>query len=431
MDHSVNRREFIGTAAGMAAGMVLPEAVRGAGIGERDIRLGIIGVGGRGQHLLGMMLRQQGAQVPAVCDIVPQRADQAAEIVAKGRGKRSETYTKGPEDYLRMLQRDDLDAVVVATPMQLHAAMSVAAMRAGKHVLSEVAAACTLEECWDLVRAVEETGKTYMLSENCCYVRECLMLKNMIERGLFGKITYAECAYVHDCRVLSFNPDGSLAWRGRLHVDFIGNLYPTHSIGPIAQSMGINRTDRFASLVAFMNRPEGHAKYAAERFGKDHPSSKIKWQAGDSCNALIRTEHGAVVDIRYDTSSPRPVVSTTHYLIQGTKGVYVFDGQRIYIEGRSKANTWEQSLRYLEEFEHPLWKQWGKEAGDSGLVGGDYMTTRAFIEALRAGTKAPIDVYDAVVWSSLMPLTAASIRAGGQPQAFPDFMKGATTRKSS
>ena len=431
MDSGINRREFMGTAAGVAAGMVLPQAVTAAGIGQRDVRLGIIGTGGRGRHLMGMFLRQKGAQVPAVCDIVPQRANQAAETVAKARGKRPETYTKGPEDYRRMLQREDLDAVLVATPMQLHAVMSVAAMRAGKHVLSEVAAACTLDECWDLVRTVEATGKTYMLAENCCYVRECLMLLNMIEQGVFGKITYAECAYVHDVRFLSFEPNGSLAWRGKLHVDFIGNLYPTHSIGPVAQCMGINKTDRFASLVAVMNRPECHALYAAEKFGKDHPATKTQWQAGDSCNALIRTANGATLDIRYDSSSPRPVVSTTHYLLQGTKGVYLFDGRRIYIEGRSKANTWEESSRYLSEFEHPLWKKWGKEAGDSGLVGADYVTTRMFLETLRAGTKPPIDVYDAVAWSSIMPLSAASIRAGGEPQAFPDFMKGATTKRSS
>ncbi len=431
MGHGINRREFIGTAAGAAAGMVLPQAATAAGIGQRDVRLGIIGAGGRGQHLMGIFLRHRGVQVPAVCDIIPDRARQAAATVAKARSKPSETYTKGPEDYLRMLRRDDLDAVLVATPMQLHAVMSVAAMRAGKHVLSEVAAACTLEECWDLVRAVEETHKTYMLAENVCYVRECLMLKNMIERGLFGQMTYAECAYVHDVRFLSFKPDGSLAWRGRLHVDHVGNLYPTHSIGPVAKGMGINKTDRFVSLVALMNRPQGHALYAARKFGKDHPSAKIKWQAGDSCTALIKTANGALVDIRYDTSSPRPVISTTHYLLQGTKGVYLFDGRRIYIEGRSKLNMWEQSSRYLKEFEHPLWKKWGRQAGDSGLVGGDYVMAGVFLDTLRAGTSSPIDVYDAVVWSSIMPLSAASIRAGGKPQAFPDFMKGAQTGKSS
>jgi len=322
-----------------------------------------------------------------------------------------------------MLQRDDLDAIIVTTPMQDHARMSAAALRAGKHVFSEVAAAMTLDECWDLVRAVEQTGKTYMMAENCCYYRECMMILNMVEQGLFGELTYAECGYVHDCRFLSFKPDGSLTWRGRLHTDFIGNLYPTHAIGPIAQWMGINKTDRFTSLVASMNRPAGHAIYAAKKLGKDHPATKIKWRAGDSCNALIKTANGALIEIRYDTSSTRPVESTTHYLLQGTKGAYLYDGRRIYVEGRTKGSAWEKSSRYEREFDHSLWRKWGKAASGAGHGGADYFTTRVFLETLRAGTKPPIDVYDAVAWSSIIPLSAASIRAGGKPQPFPDFKK--------
>ena len=103
MDSGINRREFMGTAAGLAAGMALPEAVTAAGIGRRDVRLGIIGTGGRGQHLTRMFLRHEGTQVPAVCDLVPARAGRAAVTVERAHGKRSETYTKGPKDYLRML----------------------------------------------------------------------------------------------------------------------------------------------------------------------------------------------------------------------------------------------------------------------------------------------------------------------------------------
>ena len=431
MDRSINRREFIGTAAGVAAGAALSEAAAAAGIGGRDIRLGVIGTGGRGQYLMQVMLGHKGTQVPAVCDIVASKANRSAEAIQKARGKRAETYTKGPKDYLRMLERDDLDAVLVTTPMQLHAEMSVAAMRAGKHVFSEVAAAMTLEECWDLVRTVETTKKIYMLAENCCYYRECMMLLNMIQQGLFGKMTYAECAYVHDCRSLSFKPDGSLTWRGQLHTDYIGNLYPTHAIGPVAQCMGINKTDRFTSLTASMNRPEGHRVYAIRKFGKDHPATQVKWLAGDSCNAMIKTANGNLVEIRYDTSSTRPVERTTHYLLQGTEGAYLFDGCRIYIEGRTKGTGWEKSSGYLKEYDHPLWQQWGEAAGGAGHGGADYFTTRAFLETLRAGTKPPIDVYDAVVWSSITPLSAASIQAGGKPQAFPDFMKGAKPAKRS
>lgn len=247
-----------------------------------------------------------------------------------------------------MCGRDDLDAVVVAVPMPIQGPVSAAAMRAGKHVLSEVAPAITLEQCWDLVRAAEESGKTYMLAENVCYFRDMKMVQNMLAQGVFGKLTYAECGYIHDLRHRGFNADGSPNEVAMMFLTMMGNLYPTHAIGPVAQFMGIYRTDRFVSLAAATSVSEAVQHYAAKRFNKDHPSAKIKWQAGDS-----------------------------------------------------------------------------------GLLGADYVTTRVFLETLRAGTKPPIDVYDAVAWSSIMPLSAALIRAGGKPQAFPDFMKGAKARTSS
>src|SRR5690606_18218897 len=104
---------------------------------------------------------------------------------------------------------------------------------AGKHVLSEVIAANTLEECWELVEAVERTGGTYMMAENYCYMRPNLMVETIAERGLFGRVTHLEGAYVHDCRILYANPDGSLTWRGELRRTRDCVYYPTHSLGPV------------------------------------------------------------------------------------------------------------------------------------------------------------------------------------------------------
>ncbi len=134
--------------------------------------------------------------------------------------------------------------------MQIHAAMSIDAMQAGKHVLSEVAAAMTIDECWGLIHAAEKTGKIYMLSENCCYYESVMAILNMVRKGIFGELTYAECGYVHDCSSLMFEVSGALTWRGEMARDYCGNLYPTHSLGPVARWMEINRGDRLVSLVA-------------------------------------------------------------------------------------------------------------------------------------------------------------------------------------
>ncbi|MBN1343342.1 MAG: Gfo/Idh/MocA family oxidoreductase [Phycisphaerae bacterium] len=431
MERGMKRREFLGAAAGAAAGMILPETVMSVGIGERNIRLGYVGVGKRGTQLVECMFRHKGIVVPAVCDMDAKAADRASGLVEKAGGKRPETYTKGPKDYVRMFERDDLDAIVVAVPMPIQGPISGAAMRAGKHVLSEVAPAITLEQCWDLVRAVEESGKTYMLAENVCYFRDMMMLQNMLAQGVFGRLTYAECGYIHDMRHLGFNADGSPTAVAMMFITMIGNLYPTHAIGPVAQFMGIGRTDRFVSLTAATSVSEAVQHYAARRFGKDHPSAKIKPRCGDMTNAFIKTGKGLLIELRFDMASTRPHPNPVQCLLQGTKAAYQADGRRIYIEGRSKGYDWESLDVYQKEYEHPLWRQFAEQAKGTGYDGADYFMTRAFVETLRTGAASPINVYDAALWASIIPLSAASIQAGGKPQAFPDFAAGATAKKPS
>jgi predicted dehydrogenase len=424
---SISRREFVGVAAGAAAGMIVPESLMSAGIGGRDIRLGYVGVGRRGTELLQCMFKHEGIGVPAVCDINPAAAARASGIVDNATGKPPETYTKGPKDYLRMYRRDDLDAIVVAVPMHIQGPIAAAAMRAGKHVLSEVAPAITMKQCWDLVRAAKQSGKTYMLAENVCYFRDLMMIQTMLDQGVFGKLTYAECGYIHDLRHRGFNADGSPNEVAMLFVTMIGNLYPTHAIGPVAQFMGIGRTDRLVSLAAATSVSEAVQHYAAKRFGKNHPSAKIKPRSGDMTNAFIKTAKGLLIELRFDMASTRPHPNPVQCLLQGTKAVYQADGRRIYIEGRSKSYAWESLDKYKEEYDHPLWRTFADKAKGTGYGGADYFMTRAFLETLRTGAPSPINVYDAALWASIIPLSAASIQAGGKPQTFPDFTKGTKT----
>ncbi len=427
MARRFNRREFMGTATAAAAGMISAKTVTSAGIGSRDIRLGYVGVGRRGTQLLECMFKHEGICVPAVCDINPKAADRASGIIAKARGSRPETYTKGPKDYLRMAKRDDLDAIIVAVPMPIQGPIAAASMRAGKHVLSEVAPAITLQQCWDLVRASEQSGRTYMLAENVCYFRDVMMVQNMLDQGVFGTLTYAECGYIHDLRHRGFNADGSLNDVAMMFLTMIGNLYPTHAIGPVAQFLGINRTDRFVSLAAATSISGAVSHYAAKRFGENHPSTRIKPRGGDMTNTFIKTAKGLLIEIRFDMASTRPHPNPVQCLLQGTRAVYQADGRRIYIEGKSKGYDWEPLENHAKEYEHPLWRKYANEAKGTGYGGADYFMTRAFVQTLRTGAASPIDVYDAALWASIIPLSAASIQAGGKPQAFPDFMKGAKT----
>ncbi len=423
MGNGLSRRELLrmGIAAGVATGF---ERIAVSESSSGPTRLGFIGVGGRGTYLLRVFLRLKEVDVTAVCDIDEAHVKRAQNVVQQARGSQSAGYSAGPTDYRRLLDRNDIEAVVIATPMQDHAVMSVDALRAGKHTLSEVAAACTLEECWALVEAVEKTNKLYMLAENYCYNRSCMTILNMVQQGLFGDLTYAECGYVHDCRAIKFRQDGSLTWRGELARDCIGNLYPTHSLGPVARWMGINRTDRLVSLVSMTTRQASIERYAATHFGKDNPATRVEFAVGDSTSTLIRTANGAVIDLRYDTASARPHPTTVYNALQGLTASYESDGERIWIEGVSKGYSWEPLSKHAERYDHPIWKRWQQEAEGSGHGGIDFLEVREFVDAIRSGGPSPIDVYDAVTWSSIIPLSAESIRGGGKPVEIPDFTRG-------
>jgi predicted dehydrogenase len=387
------------------------------------MRIGFIGVGGRGTELLRSILAHAEVAVPVICDINEANLRRAQDLVAKERGARPEGFSRGPDDYRRMLARDDFQAVVIATPQEEHARMSLDALRAGKFTGSEVPACTTLAECWDLVRTQRRTGTGYMLLENYRYSQPVMQVANMAAKGLFGELTYAECAYIHEIRAMRFTAKGELTWRGENVRDNIGDVYPTHSVGPVCGWMGINRTDRLVSMVTMASKPAALHDYAARRFGSDSLPANIRFRNGDTNNTLIRTAQGRLIAVRYDTASPRPS-SMGQYSLQGTHGAYLsaFGEHKVYVEGRSPEHTWEPLEKYKPQYQHPYWAERGVEATKAGHGGGDYFVLSDFLEAVRTG-RSPIDVYDATTWSSIRPLSALSIERGAEVE-IPDFKAG-------
>ncbi|MDF2668454.1 MAG: hypothetical protein K0R67_760 [Paenibacillus sp.] len=344
------------------------------------------------------------------------------------------TYT----DYAQLLEAPDVDAVLLATPLMMHARQAIQALRAGKHVLSEVIAAHTLEDAWELVETVEQTGLTYMLAENYCYMRPNMMIGNMIGQGVFGDITFVEGAYIHDCRRLTHYPDGELTWRGELQHNLNAMNYPTHSLGPLAQWLGINRTDELDYMSTYTSRNGSMTRYFQEQFGDSHPGSNPSyWQQGDSAVTTIRTKKGVVISLRLDWVSGRPH-NMTHYGLQGTKGAYLaarhdHEDPLVWIDGRSPGSSldlpgqekavWESLWAYRDEYEHPLWQRWLKEAEQAGHGGGDFFVIDEFVSSIHNKRRPAIDVYDAVTWSSVFPLSLQSVGTEGKPIQFPAFTK--------
>jgi hypothetical protein len=121
----------------------------------------------------------------------------------------------------------------------------------------------------------------------------------------------------------------------------------------------------------------------------------------------------------------------THYVLQGTQASYLsprYGGEDplLWITGRSPGERigteqWESLWTYSAEYEHPRWRERGAIAREAGHGGGDYFIVEDFVDAVLNGTPPAVDVYDAVTWSSIFPLSLESVREGGRPQPIPDF----------
>ncbi|MHB8898067.1 MAG: Gfo/Idh/MocA family protein [Thermoguttaceae bacterium] len=423
--NAFTRRDFLHAAATVTAGAALTRTMAAGGESQRPVRIGMVGIGSRGTGLLNTMLQFPGVQVPAVCDIAPDRTQQAQAMVEKATGTRPEVYTQGERDWQRLVERDDLDAVLTATPWDWHAPIMVAAMKAGKYAGTEVPAAITLDECWDLVRTSEATGMPCMMLENVCYFQDALALLRMVREGVFGNLLHAEVGYQHDCRSLMFTADGKLTWRGEHGATKNGNLYPTHPIGPVAQWMNINRGDRFTKISSVSTKATGLKQFATDKFGPDHPLARRDYALGDVNTSLLQTDGGLTVTLYFDLVTPRPYDLV--FRLQGTKGIHMGGAKgEIYLEGKSpQVHTYEPFAPYIDQYAHPLWTALQEQAKQHGGHGGsDYVTMYEFLKAVRDRTPFPQDVYDAATWSAIVPLSIASVAQKGAVVEFPDFTQG-------
>jgi predicted dehydrogenase len=428
---NLNRRDFIKKNTITGLGLAIAPSILNTSIPVREkVRLGFIGMGGRGTWLLNLALNNNDVEVNAVCDIKDEAANNAAKLVKDSGRQEPAIYAGHAESFRQLVARDDLDGIVIATPWLWHATMAVSGMKAGKYVAVEVPAATTEEECWDLVNTSEETGMPCMILENVCYRRDVMAVLNMVREGLFGELIHCHCGYQHDLRQVKFNPGvnfgpgarGEAEWRTFHSVNRNGDIYPTHGLGPIANYLNINRGNRFVSLTSVATKSRGLHEYIVQTAGEDHPNADIRFKLGDIVTTLIRTADGETVMISHDTNLPRPY--SLGFRVQGTKGLWMKDGDQIYIEGTSEPHSWESSEKYLEKYDHPLWKKYEEQAAGSGHGGMDFFVMHAYIESVKREVQTPLDVYDAATWSVVSSLSERSIANGGEPQDFPDFTRG-------
>jgi hypothetical protein len=354
-------------------------------------------------------------------------------------------YSNGDLDYKTLLKRDDIDAVIIASPWEWHIPQGIDALNAGKIVGMEVGGAIKLQDCWDIVNASEKTGLPVMAMENVCYRRDIMAVVNMVQQGLFGEILHLQGGYQHDLRGVLFN-DGvtpydsgvefgakgysEAKWRTNHYVNRNGENYPTHGLGPVSTMIDINRGNRLTKLSSVATKARGLHKYILEhpKGGPDHPNAKVKFKQGDIVNTQIQTANGETILLTLDTSSPRPY--NLGFRVQGTDGLWQdhhageMDRGMIHIEGKSKKHVWENPKDFLTNMDHPLWKRFAKDAEGSGHGGMDFFVDNAFIECIKRKIAFPLDVYDLATWYAVTPLSEASIAGGGKLMNIPDFTRG-------
>lgn len=399
---------------------------------KEKIKIGYIGCGRRGYGLLwGMFSRFNDVEVVKICDYDEDKMDYACELFTE-KNKPAPVKTKNADD---IFNDPEIDAVVIMTPWKGRAELAIKAMRAGKYAAIEVGVAYDLSECYELVKAYEETGMPVMMLENCCYGRLEMMGYNVAEQGLFGELVHCDGGYHHyfpeeELFAVKKYEDGISHYRLTDYMLRNCETYPTHELGPIAKTLKINRGNRMLSLSSFASKSCGLKDYAKRTFGEDSEYAKIDYKQGDIVTTVIKCAGGQTIHLCLDTTIPRSYYSR-NYTVRGTLGmlseegnVLFFDDMGYVDEEGKKKHTKNNIEEMYEKYDHPLYTQYVKEGIQVGHGGMDWLVCRAFVESVKNGTNTPIDAYDTAAWMAIGPLSEMSIANGGAPVAVPDFTKG-------
>jgi hypothetical protein len=443
------RREFLNTAwmgaAALAAGGCVTKWCGTAALGTmatyadkpfHNLRVGVIGLGRGMAGITGFTL-VPGSYISAICDLNEARRTASLKFIEEHKGPKPTIYgDKGPEDWKKLCEDPNVDLVYNATPWELHVPIALYAMKCGKHVVTEVPSAFTVDECWELVETSEKTQRHCMQLENCCYGESEMLAFNLVHKGMLGEITHGEGAYIHDLRTYTYDKWNDVKggegywnyWRLRHNAVHGGNQYPTHGLGPICLDMDINRGDCFDYLVSVDSKQAGFEEIGQKLHKDDAWLRDMKIKMGDMNTSIIKTKMGRTIMVQHDVGTARPYSRLN--LIQGTHGVLQDYPLRIAIESELGKGAHEYDDKKTEEirqtYMHPLWKTAGELAQKVGGHGGmDFLMVLRLSYCLQMGLPLDMNVYDLASWCCLCELTEKSADRRGKSFDIPDFTRGA------
>lgn len=391
-----------------------------------NIKIGWVGLGGRGLSLLRDIVLAQNEQVTAVCDLYADRCSEGADCVEKACGVRPAEYS----DYRDVVNDNNVTVVIIATSWESHVEIAVAAMNAKKAVAMEVGGAYTLEQCRSLTDTYERTGAPFMFLENCCFGRREMMTLNMVQHGFFGEIVHCEGCYAHDLREEISHGKENRHYRLRNYLTRNCENYPTHDLGPISKVININKGNRLLSLTSFASKSAGLHEYVMKNKSEDSRLKDANFAQGDIITTIIKCANGETILLKLDTTLPR--YYSRGFVVRGTKGMYEEVTDSVFLdtaEDRSHDFDWRKECignaeKYNKDWEHPVWKKYIDDGIQGTHDGMDWLEFKTFFEALRKNEPMPVDVYDAATWMSITVLSEMSISNGGAVMNIPDFTSG-------
>ncbi len=437
----MNRRGFLkgaaltcAVAAADGCASAFRISARGAASGLRmkpmaRVRVGMLGVGARGTAAVRRLVKIDGVEITAVCDLVPERVARAKKMVADAKG-RVPAGSVGAEGWKAICDSADVDVIYNCTSWDWHLKPCIRAMRAGKVALVEVPGTLKVDECWEFVETCEETRVPCMMLENCCYGEDEMLMLNLAQKGVLGDIVHGEGGYVHyGAEYMYPKTDAEPpTWRLREKAGHTGNAYPTHGLGPVALAMNINRGDRFDYMVSVGSRGHSLQDFARRKFGADSKFGNYRIAYNDINTSIIKTAIGNTVMVQLNCANPRPY--TRMGLLVGTKGICGTYPARAALERAPGVvgKTWMDEREFAalrEKYTHPLWKKQGELAKKVGGHGGmDFMMDLRWVHCLRNGLPLDMDVYDLASWSAICELSEKSTFRRGETMDFPDFTRG-------
>jgi predicted dehydrogenase len=363
---------------------------------QPKIRFGIIGAMGRGAGYVRALEANPNTEITAMCDIKEEQLQKRAEELGV-----KHTFA----DAEKMMDSGLIDAVVVGTPMPLHVPQSLLALERNLHVMSEVPAGVSIEECRDLVRAARKSTAKYMMAENYCYIRHNVLIRELVAAGLFGELYFGEGEYTHELKGLN----EITVWRRRWQTGIDGNTYPTHSLGPVLQWF---KGQRVTSVCC---AGTGH-HYKDPR--------NAYYENEDSTFTLCRMSGGGLVILRLDMLSDRPH-NLTYYSLQGTDGCYeaprgLGDQPKIWLRKKSEKMEWRPLADFEQDYLPQHWLNPPEEAKKAGHWGGDYWIVQDFIAAILEGSTPPVGIDQAMDMTLPGLVSQISVLQGSNWVTVPD-----------